>query len=259
MVYGDRFQIVGHYGGRSLTTQGSLRHLQSSLDSVTIAGTVTATVTGTASASIVSPVDGSGYVEVDLKTPLPAGTNALGSVSVSNTVTTTFSSPSVVQSGTWNVNTTAATPAYVTASLAAPVYVELSNGTNAAGIAAGAGQDASNYGQMVLLLQPKAFTSSSISIASSSSSVVVASPGTGKIIKVYAVTVVSSVAQSVTFYNGTTALTGAIPLAANGGYVATVSFPSFLWSCSASTSLMCSCSSAGGLYGWVSYWETDTA
>jgi hypothetical protein len=45
--------------------------------------------TTTISSAITSPLDGSGYVEVDLKTPIPAGTNSIGSVKDTTPVTIT--------------------------------------------------------------------------------------------------------------------------------------------------------------------------
>jgi len=54
---------------------------------------------GSSSVAITSPVDGSGYVEVDLKTPLPAGTNVIGHVIVDSgsLAVTQITSPWVVQ------------------------------------------------------------------------------------------------------------------------------------------------------------------
>jgi hypothetical protein len=77
--------------------------------SVNADGSLNVTVVGGGgggNVSIISPVDANGYVEVDLKTPIPAGTNAIGSVSVSNfPATQPVSGTVTANAGTGTFNT----------------------------------------------------------------------------------------------------------------------------------------------------------
>ena len=76
-------------------------------------------------------------------------------------------------------------------------------------------------------------------------------------IKVYAVKLVVSAAISVNWRDGSsTALEGPQPLAANGGYVESVTPPNFIFGTSQGNSLDLVVT-GGTAYGRVSYWDDD--
>lgn len=82
---------------------------------------------------------------------------------------------------------------------------------------------------------------------------------TGKRIKVYAVRLVVSAAISVNFRSGAaTALEGAQPLAANGGFVEAITPPDYLFATAAGQSLDLVITGAGTAAGRVSYWDSDS-
>ena len=103
----------------------------------------------------------------------------------------------------------------------------------------------------------KTLKSASFSLAATGS--IVASVAS-KRIKVYAVKLICSAAISVNFRSGgATALEGAQPIAANGGFIESVNPPSFLFGTTAGESLDLVISGAGTASGRISYWDDDNA
>ena len=78
----------------------------------------------------------------------------------------------------------------------------------------------------------------------------------GKKIRVYAVKLVVSAAISVNFRDGaTTALEGAMPLAANGGFVEIIPPPFYVFQTTVGNSLDLVISGTGTASGRISFWE----
>jgi hypothetical protein len=82
---------------------------------------------------------------------------------------------------------------------------------------------------------------------------------TGKVIKVYAVHLVCSAANTVNFENGTTDTTGVMSFAANGGMTTAVNPPAYLLETAAGAAFQMTLGSAQQVSGWVAYWDSDAA
>lgn len=82
---------------------------------------------------------------------------------------------------------------------------------------------------------------------------------TGKVIKVYAINIVCSAANTVNFENGTTDTTGVMSFAANGGMAAAVNPPAYLLKTAAGAAFQMTLGSAQQVSGWVAYWDSDAA
>lgn len=80
----------------------------------------------------------------------------------------------------------------------------------------------------------------------------------GKALKIFAVKCIVSAAISINFRNGaSTNIEEAMPLAANGGYVESVTPPNFLFQTSQGNGLDLVISGTGTASGRVSYWDDD--
>jgi hypothetical protein len=91
-----------------------------------------------------------------------------------------------------------------------------------------------------------------------SSTGTVISAVTSKIIKVYAIKCIVSAAMSINFRDGSsTDIEGAMPIAANGGYVESVTPPSFILKTTAGNSLDLVITGTGTVSGRISYWDGD--
>jgi hypothetical protein len=107
------------------------------------------------------------------------------------------------------------------------------------------------------IIFPAAYKSAPIDL-SVTGTIVAAVPG--KRIKVYAVKLVVTAGISVSFRDGgSTAIEGAQPYAANGGYVENVNPPAFLFGSTADNSLDMAIVGTGIAKGRVSYWDSDDA
>ena len=103
----------------------------------------------------------------------------------------------------------------------------------------------------------KTLKSASFSLSATGS---VVSAVASKRIKVYAVKLIVSAAISVNFRSGgATALEGAQPIAANGGFIESVNPPAFLFGTTAGESLDLVISGTGTASGRISYWDDDNA
>lgn len=81
-----------------------------------------------------------------------------------------------------------------------------------------------------------------------------------KVLKIYAIKLIVSAAISVNFRDGaSTDLEGAMPLAANGGYVENVTPPHYILITSAGNGLDLVITGAGTASGRISYWDDDEA
>ena len=111
--------------------------------------------------------------------------------------------------------------------------------------------------QIITAGPPSTLKTASFSLAATGAVVAAVS---GKRIKVYAVRLVVSAAVSVNFRDGaSTALEGAQPLAANGGFAESVNPPAFLFATTAGNALDLVISGAGTVSGRVSYWDEDAS
>lgn len=80
----------------------------------------------------------------------------------------------------------------------------------------------------------------------------------GKVLKVFAVKAVCSAALSVNFRDGASPdLEGAQPIAANGGYIESVTPPKFLFKTTQGNGLDLVISGSGTVSGRISYWDED--
>lgn len=80
----------------------------------------------------------------------------------------------------------------------------------------------------------------------------------GKVLKVYAIKCIVSAALSINFRDGaSTDLEGAMPLAANGGYVESVTPPHYILITTQGNSLDLVITGAGTASGRVSYFDSD--
>jgi hypothetical protein len=82
---------------------------------------------------------------------------------------------------------------------------------------------------------------------------------TGKVIKVYAIHLVCSAANTVNFENGTTDTTGVMSFAANGGMTSAVNPPAYLLKTAAGAAFQMTLGSAQQVSGWVAYWDSDAS
>lgn len=81
----------------------------------------------------------------------------------------------------------------------------------------------------------------------------------GRRIKVYSVKLVVDAALSVNFRSGaSTALEGALPLAANGGFVEATTPPNYLFATTAGEALDLVITGTGTASGRVSFWDEDS-
>ena len=81
----------------------------------------------------------------------------------------------------------------------------------------------------------------------------------GKKIKVFAYVLINTTAQIVTWESGTTALSGAMALASNGGITIAVQPPECILETVAGEALNITQSAATQLSGHLSYWDDDDA
>ena len=108
--------------------------------------------------------------------------------------------------------------------------------------------------------------STSLTLTCKSKSFSVTATGTiisavsSKRLKIFSVKLVTSAALSVNFRDGaSTALEGAMPLIANGGFTEVVNPPFFLFGTTAGNSLDLVVTGTGTVAGRVSYWDDDAA
>ena len=81
---------------------------------------------------------------------------------------------------------------------------------------------------------------------------------TGKVIKVYSAKAIVSAALAINFRDGaSTDIEGAMPLAANGGYIESVTPPHFLFKTSKDNSLDLVITGTGTVSGRLSYFDDD--
>lgn len=82
----------------------------------------------------------------------------------------------------------------------------------------------------------------------------------GKVLKVYSAKCIVSAALSISFRDGGAAnIEGDMPLAANGGYIESVSPPMYLFKTTQGSSLDIVVTGTGTVSGRISYWDDDEA
>ncbi len=104
-----------------------------------------------------------------------------------------------------------------------------------------------------------AYKSVALNVAASGDNTIIAAPGAGQRIKVYAILLTVGGTVNARWESGTggTALTGITELQAREGYAISVQPPAFLFECAVNALLNLELSAAVNADGLVSYWDDD--
>lgn len=118
----------------------------------------------------------------------------------------------------------------------------------------GTGADGKEYNTPAEVISNADILTAVVNESTAASNEIVAAAGAGKKIRVFAVKLVAGGAVSTTWQTAATALEGAVPHAANGGYTESVDPPAFLFETAANEALNLLSSGAVQVSGRVSYW-----
>lgn len=253
-------------------------------------GTNTASVKAASTAAVAT--DKALVVTLSPNTPLPAGSNALGSVTV--TGTTAISGTVTANQGTantlankWPVQVTDGTNTLPTMDVAARAgfqkvtdgtntmptmdtaaragFVQITDATNTASVKAASTAAVAADKAVVVAISPNSNTAdirrgqtllfAKIDFAASGDNTVVAAAGVGLKNKVVSYVIVADAAVAAKWFSGAagTALSGAMSLAANGGVSAVGTPGSWLLETATNTALVLNLSGAVGVRGHISY------